>query len=52
VPRHIRDGEHDAIDDPVGQNGPRAVPRRWLFTGILLLVLVAGAAFWWWLGRQ
>ena len=48
VPRHIRDGEHDMLEDTLGSNpGGAAAPGRrarlWIYIGILL---AAGAGLW------
>ena len=47
VPRHIRDGEHDMLEDTLGSNpagvGPGRRSRLWIYIGV---VLAAGAGLW------
>ena len=45
VPRHIRDGEHDAIDDALTVTAPAARTAIWLLAGIG--VLAAIGIVWW-----
>lgn len=48
VPRHIRDGEHDTIDEAVGAAAPGRTA-VWLAAGIALLAAIGIV---WWLTRQ
>ena len=48
VPRHIRDGEHDAIEEAIGnlEHEPR-LPLGRLLIWSVLVALAAGGLVWW-----
>jgi hypothetical protein len=54
VPRHIRDGEHDMLEDTLGSNpavaaAPGRRSRLWIYIAV---VLAAGAGLWFMLSAR